>query len=86
MPVLGEVVRVITMIIIIVVALTYIGVSVFRLAALVRGRDVAIFYVLGIILPIPGIFVVFLLSVKASSILRDHGVEVGLLGANLDQF
>ena len=61
------------------------AIAVFRLAELLRGRIVAMVYVLGLLIPFFGLLLLMLLSSQASSKLKRHGVRVGLLGADPDE-
>lgn len=62
--------------------LAYAAVAVYRLASIFRGRIVAVIYVLGMLVPLLGLILLFSISSKASTILQEHGVKVGFLGAN----
>ncbi len=57
-------------------------ISVYRLAAIFRGPIVAVFYVLGFLVPLLGLLLLVSISGKATKELRNNGIKVGLLGAN----
>ncbi len=57
-------------------------ISVYRLAAIFRGPIVAVFYVLGFLVPLLGLLLLVSISGKATKELRKNGIKVGLLGAN----
>ena len=71
-----------------IVGLAFLGVIVFgaiavyRLAAIIRNRGVAIIYVIGMLVPLLGLLLLLSISQKATTILQEHGVKVGFLGAN----
>jgi hypothetical protein len=58
------------------------AITVYRLAALLRGSVVAILYVIGLLIPCVGLLLLLTLSQKATKILQSEGVRVGLLGAD----
>jgi hypothetical protein len=64
------------------VVLLYAARSVYRLASIFRGKVVAVIYVLGMLVPLLGLILLFSISSKASTILQEHGIKVGFLGAN----
>jgi hypothetical protein len=76
--------RIIPALIALVVIITA-TVFVFMLAIALYNTGVGI--VLGILtlIPIVGLFVLLIVNGKATNVLRQHGVQVGLLGANMDQ-
>jgi hypothetical protein len=61
------------------------SVFVFQLAMHLYGRATGI--VLGVLtlIPVLGIITLLVLNAKATSTLRQHGVKVGLLGADLSE-
>jgi len=58
------------------------AVSVYSLASQFRGKIVAVVYVLGLLVPLLGLILLISISSKATTILKDNGIKVGLLGAN----
>lgn len=58
--------------------------SVYKLAAIFRGKTVAVIHALGLLVPLLGIILLFTNSQKATKILQANGIKVGLLGANLN--
>lgn len=58
------------------------AVTVYRLASLLRGKVVAVLYVVGLLFPCLGLVLLLTLSQKATSTLQAAGVRVGLLGAD----
>ncbi|MEL6107124.1 MAG: hypothetical protein AAFU85_13865 [Planctomycetota bacterium] len=66
----------------ILVMLVFGAVSVFRLASVLRGRGLAILYLVGMIIPLIGAILLLSLSSRATRELRAAGIKVGLLGAN----
>ena len=68
-----------------VVALCVLGfgaVSIFKLAALFRGKAVAIIYVLGFLIPLLGLLLLVSINHKATKLLKGNGIKVGFLGAD----
>ncbi len=57
-------------------------ISVYKLAAVFRGKVVAIIYVIGLLVPLLGLLLLLSISGKATKELRAAGIKVGLLGAN----
>lgn len=55
--------------------------AVYSLASQLRGRTVAIFYILGLFIPCVGLLILFFISSRATRVLQEHGIEVGFLGA-----
>jgi len=60
----------------------YGAVAVFRLASVFRGKVVAVIYVLGLLVPLLGLLLLLSISSKATTILQEHGIHVGLLVAD----
>ncbi|MCA9157448.1 MAG: hypothetical protein KDA72_03930 [Planctomycetales bacterium] len=58
------------------------AISVYRLAAVFRGKVVALIYVIGLLVPLLGLLLLLSISGKATKELRAAGIKVGLLGAN----
>lgn len=58
------------------------AVSIDQLAALFHGTGVAVLYVLGMLVPCLGLLLLLLISQKATTLLQENGIKVGLLGAN----
>ena len=58
------------------------AISVYGLAAQFRGKAVAVIYVLGLLVPLLGLILLVTISSKATTILKENGIKVGLLGAN----
>ena len=57
------------------------AISVCRLAALFHGKVIAVIYALALLVPLLGLIMLVTISQKATSILKQNGVKVGLLGA-----
>lgn len=66
------------------VALTSI-VFVFLLAMKIYNPVMGIILGIGIIIPVIGLIILLMVSSKATKILRDNGIQVGLLGADLSK-
>lgn len=60
------------------------AIAVFRLAALFRGKAVAVLYVIGLLIPLLGLILLLTLSSRATKTLRASGIKVGFLGAKPD--
>lgn len=60
------------------------AVSVYRMAALFRGKGVAVIYVLGMLVPCLGMLLLLSISQKATTLLQENGIKVGLLGADVN--
>lgn len=58
------------------------AITVYRLAAIFRGKVIAVIYVVGAMVPCLGLLLLFSVSQKATAALQSHGIKVGLLGAN----
>jgi hypothetical protein len=58
------------------------AISVYRLAAILRGRFVAVIYVFGLMVPFIGLLLLLSVNSKATRILRANGIKVGFLGAD----
>lgn len=58
------------------------AIAVFRLASLFMGTPLAVIYALGLLIPCVGLILLVLISQKATRILQQHGIKVGLLGAD----
>ena len=67
--------------IIVLVVVGFGAISVYRLAALFRGEVIAIVYVLGLLTPILGLILLISIRQKATTILQQNGIKVGLLAA-----
>ena len=65
-----------------ILVVVFCAISVFRLAAVLKGNIAAIFYTLAILIPCIGLLVLIVLSSQATSILKRQNIKVGLLGAN----
>jgi len=61
------------------------GVFCYRLAAKLGTRSGAVLYTCFSLIPCVGLAVLALLNLKATSVLRAHGVSVGLMGASLSK-
>lgn len=60
------------------------AVAVYRLAALFRGKVVAVLYVVGMLVPCLGLLLLLSISQQATTLLQKNGVKVGLLGADVN--
>jgi len=60
----------------------YGAIAVYRLASVFRGKVVAVIYVFGLLVPLLGLLLLVSISSKATTILQEHGIKVGLLGAD----
>lgn len=65
-----------------VCVIAYGAVSVYGLASVLRGRVIAVIYVVGLLAPFLGLLLLLSLSGSATKILRDNGIRVGFLGAD----
>lgn len=65
-----------------VCVIAYGAVSVYGLASVLRGRVLAVIYVVGLLVPFLGLLLLLLLSGSATKILRENGIKVGFLGAD----
>jgi hypothetical protein len=61
-------------------------VFVFLLAAKLYGTGAGVFFGLLTLIPYLGLLVLLAINGKATSVLKAHGIRVGLLGANLSVF
>lgn len=61
---------------------TFGAVSVYKLAAIFRGKIVAVVHAIGLLVPLLGLLLLLSNSQQATKILRENGIRVGLLGAN----
>lgn len=68
----------------ILVVFAFGAVSVYKLAAIFRGKGVAVIHALGLFVPLLGLLLLVVNSQQATAILQEHGIKVGLLGANPD--
>ena len=57
-------------------------VTTYRLASLFNTRFLAFLYTIGLVIPFLGLFLLYVVSHEATSILQARGIKVGLLGAN----
>ncbi len=57
-------------------------VSIFRLAAILRGNLLAVVYTLAMLVPLLGLVLLLILNAEATTILRQSGIKVGFLGAD----
>lgn len=69
-------------IILVISVIVYGAISVYGLASELRGKVVAVIYVIGLLAPILGLLLLMSLSGRATKILRENGITVGFLGAD----
>lgn len=60
------------------------AITVYRLASLFRSKVVAAIYLVGLLVPCLGLLLLLSISQEATRVLKENGIKVGLLGANLD--
>ncbi len=69
-------------IILLICVLVYGAVAIYGLASELRGRVIAVIYVIGLLAPFVGLILLMTLSGTATKILRENGIKVGFLGAD----
>jgi hypothetical protein len=78
--------------VLLVVALAFWGIAitatvfVFMLASKLYGTGMGIVLGIATLLPCLGLVALLIISAKATTVLRDHGIRVGLLGAKMSDF
>ncbi len=72
-----------------IVALAVIGFMIFamyNLAKRLNSHGLAIFYAILMIVPCISLIMLMFVSQQATEFLKGHGIKVGLMGANMNQF
>lgn len=72
-----------------IVALAVVGFMIFAMYCLAKqlnSQGLAIFYAILMIVPCISLIMLLVVNQQATGFLKRHGIEVGLMGANMNQF